>query len=738
MEDDPTRPAVIVPALLASSGLTPSPTATFQPSLRSQSSVQLYGFIESCIPPASTALQEITDEEELRAKGHDTLLNTCKSVLACIQILRRIIREYAYGRMGRELQHLSLTVASFERVLYTFIKEEIIMASKKYNQQERIDFRSKTALKDVIPLIPRDERYTILSGGVASLLRHATKSLDETRQVLEELQSSYDPKWEKRWSLSSFAILSITFFVYKRFAKRTSFRNFLIQVFPSRQMMKWALVALVCLDYWNRCMYRFSNLRRIKIHHSRVLMALRLFLLCQHVLQRARPISNASDHRLLIDSPMESDIDDDLKNATTLLVERVPLPAEYYDRSSEPVGFTAFKIGTSVLTASSALTHAILGRRNKKLFEVFGPMFVLCMVPFYTIRNRQALRYTTRILIDSPSVDVIRMGWRLFGESRLVKFLTKLQCPSIPVFEEQFLRVDGSSCSKKRQNDSDIGIYLYSARPMASVRAGTWADASVPLTAQMISCGLPSSRPVLLYIHGGGFFGRFIAKDYYNLSVWARKLGAVIVYVDYGLAPEMQYPTSLEQCITVYKWILDGGLGFIPTKIAFFGESAGGNMAASLCVYCIKNGLKLPDGSVLMFPALNLHLSPSPSRFLHQSDPVLPRGILELALNSYYPHHGHSNQYKHNIHDPLVSPGLAEDGLLSKFPPTALVVGDLDPLLDDSVDFYTRLSYLNVPATLKIYSGLSHGFLIYGDLVPEAQRAIDETCDRVQNWLRLR
>lgn len=158
-------------------------------------------------------------------------------------------------------------------------------------------------------------------------------------------------------------------------------------------------------------------------------------------------------------------------------------------------------------------------------------------------------------------------------------------------------------------------------------------------------------------------------------------------------------------------------------------------MAAALCVQCIQQDLRLPNGSVLMFPALNLHLSPSPSRFLHQSDPVLPRGILELALNSYYPSHGHSNQYKFNIHDPLVSPGLAKDSLLKQFPPTTLMVGDSDPLLDDSVDFYTRLSSLGVPSSLKIFTGLSHGFLIYGDLVPEAQRAIDAACDRVQQCL---
>uniref|UniRef100_K3X0C1 Alpha/beta hydrolase fold-3 domain-containing protein n=1 Tax=Globisporangium ultimum (strain ATCC 200006 / CBS 805.95 / DAOM BR144) TaxID=431595 RepID=K3X0C1_GLOUD len=709
-------------------------TAFKASSARSQSSVQLLGYIESCM---HVDIQETTDEGELRVKGYETLLNTSTSVLSCIQVLRRIIREYAYGRMGRELQHLSLTVASFERVLYTFIKEEIIIASKKYAKQPPIDFRHKGALKDIIPLIPTDERYTILSGGVASLLHHATKSLNETRQVLEELQSSYDPNREKRWSLSSFVLLSAVFFLYKRFSKRTSFKDFLRQVFPSSQAITWGIGIIVCVDYWKRFMYRFSNLRRIKIHHSRVLMALRLFLLCQHVLQRARPMTNGSDHRLLIDSPMESDIDDDLKNATTLLVERVPLPSEYYDRSSEPPGFTAFKIGTNVLTASSAFAHSVLGKNNKTLLRIFGPALLVMAIPYYAIRNVKAARYTARILIDHPDVDVIRLGWRLFGESRLVKFITKLQCPKLPVLKEQFVRSDGTGASKTRENESDIGIYVFSARPMASAQAGTWTGACTPLTSRMIACGLPTARPVLLYIHGGGFFGRFIAKDMYNLTHWAIKLGAVIVYVDYGLAPETQYPNSLNQCASVYKWILDGGLGFRPGKVALFGESAGGNIAAALCLKCIQQDVKLPSGNVFMFPALNMHLSPSPSRFLHQSDPVLPRGILELALNSYYPHHGHSNQYKFNIHDPLVSPGLAEDGLLAKFPPTSLVVGDLDPLLDDSVDFYTRLSHLRVQSSLKIYPGLSHGFLIYGDLVPEAQKAIDESCDRVQTWFLL-
>ncbi|CAI5722009.1 unnamed protein product [Hyaloperonospora brassicae] len=640
-------------------------TNTFGDSLRSQSSVQLMGFIDKCV---RVDVKETTDEEELRIRGYETLLEASTAVLSCIQVLRRIIREHTYGRMGRELQHLSLTVASFERVLYTFIKEEIVMASKHYASRPSVDFRAKTALKDIIPLIPTDERYTILSGGVASLLRHATKSLEETHQVLKELQSGYHPDREKQWSRTSVFLFVTVLFLLRRFRMRTSFRHFLQQVLPNRHMIKWAVLLVIAGDYWNRAMYRFSNLRRIKVHHARVLMALRLFLLCQHVLQRARPISNASDHRLLIDSPMEADIDDDLKNATTLLVERVPLPAEFYDRSSEPWGFTVFKIGTNVLTASSAFAHSVLGTQNKVLLKFLGLPLLVMAIPYYAIRSSKAARYTTRTLIDQPNVEVIRMGWQVFGESRL--------------------------------------------RSVNGLREGWDVD----------KC-----------MHTVDF-----PNDYYNLTRWARVLGAVIVYVDYGLAPEIQYPHSMNQCYTVYKWILTGGLGFQPGKIALFGESAGANMGAALCIRCIQDGMTLPSGNVFMFPALNLHLSPSPSRFIHQNDPVLPRGILELALTSYYPSHGHLNQYKLNIHDPCVSPGLAEDSLLKMFPPTSLVVGDLDPLLDDSVDFYTRLSFLKVQSSLKIYAGLSHGFLIYGDLVPEAQKAIDETCERVQNCLRLR
>ncbi|OQR82080.1 hormone-sensitive lipase [Thraustotheca clavata] len=687
---------------------------------KSQSTVLLLGQIpmstggtNAMLTPGSPVSSNHKDDVAL-------LIATSTAVLSTIQVLRRIIRENAYGRVGRELQHLSLTVASFERVLYSFIKEEIIC-------DPSMDYRDKQALKDIIPLIPREKRHAILAGGVASLLRHVAMSMEDTREVLTRLTENYDPFWENRWSVTPFVVAAVVFYITRRrLVHGQSFRSIISTFVPSLRKVEAGVVALVCYDYAWRLSYRFSMLRQLKVHHSRVLMTLRLFLLCQHVLDRTR-LNRSKSHRLLIDAPIEADINDNLKSASVLLIERVPLPSEIYDRSHEHFGLTAFKAGSAVMLASSATARWLLG---DSLFPHLGSYLAAILVPYYGIRFKKASRYVTRHLMDNPDVTTIRTGWQLFGESFLACKMALLQAPKIAVRHQIYVNVNGVAAGRYQRDPTDIGVRIFSSRSMDHVKQGSWPE-NEKCPDKLKQIGLPYARPVLIYVHGGGFFGRFLAKDLLTLSNWAVALGAVIVYIDYGLAPEMQYPNSLNQCFTVYKWVLDGGLGFVPSSVAFFGESAGGNLAAALTVKCILEKVRIPNGIVLVYPALNMHLSPSPSRFLHQSDPILPRAILELALNSYYPSHGASAQYKDNIHDPKVSPGLADDTILAQFPPTSLMVGDLDPLLDDSIDFHTRLTSLRVSSTLKVLPDLTHGFLIYGDMVPAAQNAIDDMCHSI-------
>ena len=82
-----------------------------------------------------------------------------------------------------------------------------------------------------------------------------------------------------------------------------------------------------------------------------------------------------------------------------------------------------------------------------------------------------------------------------------------------------------------QRTESDISVYLFSIRPLSSVIAGEWTGATGTLTETHLSVGLPESRPVILYVHGGGWFTRFFCMDYQILSEWAKETGAVIVYV---------------------------------------------------------------------------------------------------------------------------------------------------------------------------------------------------------------
>jgi acetyl esterase/lipase len=76
----------------------------------------------------------------------------------------------------------------------------------------------------------------------------------------------------------------------------------------------------------------------------------------------------------------------------------------------------------------------------------------------------------------------------------------------------------------------------------------------------------------------------------------------------------------------------------------------------------------------------------------------------------------------------FMSPAIAPDALLRKFPPTNVMCGGMDPLLDDAVDFYGRLVRVGVPANLKIYRTMPHGFLSMDLVFRDAHRANTQLC----------
>jgi len=214
--------------------------------------------------------------------------------------------------------------------------------------------------------------------------------------------------------------------------------------------------------------------------------------------------------------------------------------------------------------------------------------------------------------------------------------------------------------------------------------------------------------PVILHIHGGGFVAGSSAAQEDMLRLWAITTGAVVIAVDYRLCPEHKFPIPPKECFFIYNWVLNGNLGFKPSKIVVTGDSAGANLACGVVLQCIENEVPTPDGLVLEYPSLNMESTVTPSRVLFYNDPILCVPVAQLLLAHYLPPGT-------DMKDPLVSPGYTSDQVLQKFPPTFIGIAEFDILSDEGIAFADRLMDRGCKVDLKIYHNLPHGFLSFGN-----------------------
>eukprot|EP00540_Astrosyne_radiata_P004036 CAMPEP_0116843110 /NCGR_PEP_ID=MMETSP0418-20121206/11902_1 /TAXON_ID=1158023 /ORGANISM="Astrosyne radiata, Strain 13vi08-1A" /LENGTH=515 /DNA_ID=CAMNT_0004473819 /DNA_START=106 /DNA_END=1654 /DNA_ORIENTATION=- len=264
-------------------------------------------------------------------------------------------------------------------------------------------------------------------------------------------------------------------------------------------------------------------------------------------------------------------------------------------------------------------------------------------------------------------------------------------------------------------------------------------------------------RNVIMHLTGGGFFAHTIASDLPYLLDWSTTTGAVVVCPEYALLPQHCFPDALEQVCAVYCCLIGTDcteasviLGCQVDRIVVTGESAGGNLAAALCVkLCMEQNAEapprfpesrcnispagddqhegdptnttfavhLPHALMLSCPALDLSLELSPSRVIGEEDPVLPSGLLSAISDAYLPCGSTDKK------DPMASPLFAPDEVLKRFPPTLMFGSSEDPLLDDSVEFNQRLRCLGVPSELRATHHVPHAYWGLGTAgFPEAKQ----------------
>lgn len=220
-----------------------------------------------------------------------------------------------------------------------------------------------------------------------------------------------------------------------------------------------------------------------------------------------------------------------------------------------------------------------------------------------------------------------------------------------------------------------------------------------------------ASPPCVVYLHGGGWVvGGLDSHDFICCEL-AVALGAMVVAVDYRLAPEHPFPAGFDDCLNVWRALHDGSFGFDRERMLVAGDSAGGNLAAALCLALRDTGEPLPGAQVLIYPGLggDEHL---PSRSECADAPLLTSSDVDCYHALYLRGSTQPNAW--------AMPLLADD--VSRLPPAWIAVAQFDPLRDDGVRYAERLAAAGGEAALYYGEGLVHGCLRARHQVAEVDR----------------
>ena len=210
--------------------------------------------------------------------------------------------------------------------------------------------------------------------------------------------------------------------------------------------------------------------------------------------------------------------------------------------------------------------------------------------------------------------------------------------------------------------------------------------------------------PVIVYFHGGGFVVGSVEIFDSLTRALANATKAIVVSVDYRLAPASAYPVAVDDCYAATKWVADNiaFLGGDPKKIVVAGDSAGGNLSAVVALKARDIGSPAIAAQVMYYPATDLTDAHYDSKDKFHDG----YGLSKAAGQRF------EQAYAANVtdrKDPYLSPLYAPT--LAGLPPALIVTEGFDPLTGSANAYADRLKQSAVPVTALHYPDMVHGFM---------------------------
>ena len=248
-------------------------------------------------------------------------------------------------------------------------------------------------------------------------------------------------------------------------------------------------------------------------------------------------------------------------------------------------------------------------------------------------------------------------------------------------------------------------------------------DAKIPVRVYVPK--MRTDLPVLVYYHGGGWVvGDLDTPDWICRSI-ASLAGCLVFSVDYRLAPENKFPTPVEDCYWAAKWVRETGFEQYvdPKRMAVGGDSAGGNLAAAVCLMARDRGGPRISFQLLICPVMN-HAFDTESYRKYADGYMLTMKDMEWFWNHYL-------RDRRDGQNPYASPLLGE---LQSLPPALVMTAEFDPLRDEGEAYAERLRRAGVAARTVRYDSMPHTWTDFPQL-KQSEAAMIQAAAELRNIL---
>jgi len=245
------------------------------------------------------------------------------------------------------------------------------------------------------------------------------------------------------------------------------------------------------------------------------------------------------------------------------------------------------------------------------------------------------------------------------------------------------------------------------------------ADGAGLLLREYSAVAAGQTSPCILFFHGGGFVFGSVPEYDTVCGQLAQLSGARVFSLEYRRAPEVKYPTPHRDAYATYQWLLTHRFALHLTKIAVCGDSAGGNLSASVCLHARDHGIEMPAVQMLWYPMTHGDRE-FPSRVEFGNDYYITLDDMAWISGHLFADRGHAE-------DINFAPGLCED--LGGLPPALILTAGYDVLRDEGAAYARQLQAAGVPVEYDCYADMFHGFISFGGGLAQGMEAITRTAD---------